>query len=176
MFLSSLPAKNCPPRNWYVLYISARAEKKVYQRLLDQEIETYLPLVKSVNTWKNRQKKTVETPLFTSYIFAKGFEHELSKMARISGVVTYLRNGCKPYVITQHEIDQVKTLVNLQTELSVESELHSGDKVEITSGLLKGYEGVLQSRKGKYFFGIQLKGLNLTIFTQLTTNSLKRIN
>ena len=33
--------------NWYALYTKPRSEKKVLDRLLEQEIEAYLPLQKN---------------------------------------------------------------------------------------------------------------------------------
>lgn len=97
-------------------------------------------------------------------------------MTRVPRVVTFLRSGSKPSTIRQQEIDQIKTLIGLQTELSIEPDVKQGDLVRISQGLLNGYEGVLQSRKGKDFFGIQLKDLNRTIFIQLTTSALEKIN
>ena len=60
--------------NWYALYTKPRSEKKVLDRLLEQEIEAYLPLQKKLRQWKDR-KKWVEVPLINSYIFVK-IEHK----------------------------------------------------------------------------------------------------
>jgi transcription antitermination factor NusG len=161
---------------WYILYTAPRAEKTVRKSLTEQNFETYLPVSTAVNTWKNRQKKIIETPLFPSYIFALGREKDLLQISQLPKVVTYLRNGSRPSTISQKEIDQIKGLISLQTELSVEPDIEPGDRVKITTGPLTGYEGILQKRKGKDFFGIQLKDLNRTIFIQLTTHSLEKIN
>ena len=48
-------------KQWYVIYTKSRAEKQVNQRLLEQGIETYLPLQKIIRQWADR-KKRVEVP------------------------------------------------------------------------------------------------------------------
>ena len=56
-------------KSWYVFYTCPRAEKKVNEYLLSIGYETFLPLRKELKIWKNRQRKFIETPLFSNYIF-----------------------------------------------------------------------------------------------------------
>ena len=53
--------------NWNVVYTASRQEKKVAQRLLENGIENYLPVIKVLNQWSDR-KKLVEKPLFNGYV------------------------------------------------------------------------------------------------------------
>ncbi|MBK6836162.1 MAG: UpxY family transcription antiterminator [Bacteroidetes bacterium] len=55
-------------KNWFALYVSSRAEKKVMESLLTKGIQAYAPLVKTVRNWSDR-KKTVELPLLNGYVF-----------------------------------------------------------------------------------------------------------
>jgi hypothetical protein len=41
---------------WYALYTKPRHEKKVYEQLLEKNIETFLPMVKTLRQWKDRRK------------------------------------------------------------------------------------------------------------------------
>lgn len=54
--------KNNSEEKWYALYTRPRAEKLVYQRLVEASIETFLPLQKTYRMWSDR-KKLVERPL-----------------------------------------------------------------------------------------------------------------
>jgi transcription antitermination factor NusG len=55
---------------WYALYTKPRAEKLVHQRLIEVEIEAFLPLQKTIRIWSDR-KKMIEKPLLSSYVFVK---------------------------------------------------------------------------------------------------------
>src|SRR4029077_11701225 len=56
--------------NWYAVHTRARHERVVAQRLKDQGVTTFLPLVSELHRWSDRQK-TVELPLFGCYVFVK---------------------------------------------------------------------------------------------------------
>ena len=53
--------------NWYAIYTMPRAEKKVYERLVDIGVTSYLPLVTTIRIWSDRKKK-VTSPLISSYV------------------------------------------------------------------------------------------------------------
>ena len=55
---------------WYAVHTRARHEKMVAERLREQGMESFLPLVKQTHRWSDRQK-TVELPLFSCYVFAR---------------------------------------------------------------------------------------------------------
>ena len=138
---------------WNVLYTTPRAEKKVYNRLVEMDIETYLPLYKTIRQWSDRKKK-VEVPLFNSYIFVRSSEKQRFEILSVYGVVRYLYYLGKPAIIRQKEIDGIRRFLN-QTEgykISVEV----GDKVEIASGVFEGVFGeVIRVGKGKLVFQIE---------------------
>jgi len=59
---------NILEEKWYALYTRPRAEKLVFQRLIEEGIETFLPLQKTYRMWSDR-KKLIEKPLLSSYVF-----------------------------------------------------------------------------------------------------------
>ncbi len=58
--------------HWYAVHTRARHEKMVAERLLEQGVSTYLPLMRETHRWSDR-KKVVELPLFSCYVFARLF-------------------------------------------------------------------------------------------------------
>lgn len=160
---------------WFVLYTAPRAEKVVYKYLLERQYKAFLPISRSLSIWKNRQKKIIERPLFSSYVFAKTMEKELYKITHIPKVLTYLRIGSKPSTISEDEIAQIRAITTVGTTLTLEPELIVGEKVRINDGPFSGYVGILHKQNGKFRFGIQLKGLNHTVFVELTTCNLEKI-
>ena len=74
---------------WYALYTRPRAEKLVYQRLVEAGIETFLPLQKTYRMWSDR-KKLVEKPLLSSYVFVKTNKKSFQKVYKTNGVVKFI--------------------------------------------------------------------------------------
>ena len=56
--------------NWFALYTKPRSEKKLSNLFKKFNIEYYLPTISIKKKWSDRFK-TIETPLFTSYIFVR---------------------------------------------------------------------------------------------------------
>ena len=77
------------PQKWYAIYTRPRAEKQVCQRLVEQGIEAYLPIRKTMRQWSDR-KKMVEVPLFTSYVFVHIDRRFYDDVVRTHGVVKYI--------------------------------------------------------------------------------------
>jgi len=73
-------------KNWYAVYTRPRAEKKVADALTKKKIENFSPINKVIRQWSDR-KKIVYEPLFTSYVFVKVSEQELSAIKQTDGVI-----------------------------------------------------------------------------------------
>jgi transcription antitermination factor NusG len=162
--------------NWYVFYTAPRAEKIVQQELYFQGYEVFLPRIKTLRIWKNRQKKMIDQILFPSYIFVNTEECNLFKIRQIKKIVTFINCGGIPSIIDVNCIEGLKRMLNLEQEISVESNFSEGENVRIISGPLIGYEGVLVTQKGKTRFGIQLKEICQTVFIDICVNNLEKFN
>ena len=128
---------------WYAIYTRPRAEKLVYQRLVENSIETFLPLQKTYRTWSDR-KKLVEKPLLPSYIFVKIYNKNFPLVYKTSGVVKFISFEGLPVSIPQNQIDNLRLLINSNAEIEVSSEkFAAGDNVEVISGSLVGLTGEL---------------------------------
>ena len=126
-------------KNWYVLYTSPRAEKKVKERLDAMGVECYLPLHRAPHVWSDRVKM-VDKPLFNSYIFVKCASSEIMSMLKIYGVVRIVYYCGKPAIIRQKEIDAIHDFLNQ----AANHVLTVGEEVEILNGALKSVSGVVQ--------------------------------
>lgn len=126
-------------KNWYAIFTKPRSEKKVYQRMIDNEIDAFLPLVKTVRQWSDR-KKTLEVPLIPSYIFVNLPEKELYKTLPIQGTVSVLKHLGKPAKIREVEIDNLRILSNNSESHNISQgmSVSKGDDVEVTNGPFMG--------------------------------------
>ncbi len=128
---------------WYAIYTRPRAEKLVYQRLIEAGIETFLPLQKIYRVWSDR-KKLVEKPLLSSYLFVKVKSKNFPIVFKTSGVVKFVTFEGIPAFIPQNQIDNLRLIIDSNSEIEVTSEkFDKGDNVEVISGSLIGLTGEL---------------------------------
>ena len=134
---------NSSEEKWYALYTRPRAEKLVFQRLVEEGIETFLPLQKTYRMWSDR-KKLVEKPLLSSYIFVKTKKKNFPKVYKTNGVVKFVSFEGQPVSIPQNQIDNLRLLINSDAVIEVSCEkLATGDNVKVINGSLIGLTGEL---------------------------------
>jgi len=132
---------------WFAVYTIVRHEKLVNNKLRERNVETFLPLKKSINQWKDR-KKTVYTPLFPGYLFVNIREDSMYEVLNTRSVIRLCGNSRGPVCIPHDQIDSVRTLV--QSDLLYEQYpyLEKGREVIIADGPLEGYKGKIIEKKG----------------------------
>lgn len=137
-------------KNWLVIYVRPRWEKKVDRLLQDQGIETFCPLQTTENQWADRKKK-VSVPLFTGYVFVRINDRDLTKVRYTLGVVNYIYFMGKPAIIKDADIEQLREMVNRYNDLEIINlnDLSAGDRVRIRSGLFYNQEGKVIKVEGK---------------------------
>ncbi|TNJ37454.1 UpxY family transcription antiterminator [Prosthecochloris vibrioformis] len=155
-------------RQWYAVYVRSRYEKKVCQSLVEQEVETFLPLIDTWRQWSDRRKK-VRVPLFRGYVFVQiDYRRENLKVYDTDGVVRFIAINGKPSVIRERDIEWIRVLTG---ESELLGEVHSspppGGKVKVIAGPFAGMEGVVQkarhaSRLVVYFDSI-MQGIEVQI-------------
>jgi transcriptional antiterminator RfaH len=160
---------------WYAVYTRPRAEKLVYQRLVEAGIETFLPLQKTLRIWSDR-KKMVEKPLLSSYIFVRTTSHNFPVVYKTDGVVKFVSITGTPSPIPQNQIDNLRLLINSDAEMEVTGEkFEKGDFVEVTSGSLLGLTGELISIKGTKRVVVRIDKLEQNIVLSIPAPFLKKI-
>ena len=80
---------------WFAIYTRPRWEKKVNHLLLQKGIESYCPLNKVRRKWSDRIK-TIEEPLFKSYVFVRIADEERTPVRMTNGVVNFVYWNGKP--------------------------------------------------------------------------------
>ena len=76
-------------KKWYAVYTKPRWEKKVFERLQNEQMEAYCPQNRVRKQWSDRIK-WVEEPLFKSYVFVKVAEEEMTRVRMVNGVVNFV--------------------------------------------------------------------------------------
>lgn len=134
---------------WFAIYTRPRWEKKVNNLLLQKGIESYCPLNKVRRKWSDRIK-TIEEPLFKSYVFVKIAEEERTQVRMTNGVVNFVYWNGKPAIIKDKEIQIIKRFLDEYENVeAVKIELTEGDHVQVVAGPMMDKEGKVLEVKNK---------------------------
>jgi transcription antitermination factor NusG len=123
--------------SWFVLYTSARAEKRVEERLVQMGVECYLPIHKVKRIWSDRVK-VVEVPLFSSYIFVNCTEHKIRELLLVYGVSRIVFYLGRPAVVRDVEIEAIREFLVLAENREI---ITNGDEVDIIAGPFETHSG-----------------------------------
>ncbi len=136
-------------KKWFAVYTRPRWEKKVAEILTRKKIENYCPLNKVTRQWSDR-KKIVHDPLFTSYVFVRAFQSELTSLRDVHGVINLVYWLGKPAVIRDSEIEVIKNFLNDHVNVRLEkTPINVDDRVQVLGGPLTELEGKVIALKSK---------------------------
>lgn len=128
---------------WYAIYTKPRWEKKVHALLKEQGLESYCPINRVRRKWSDRIK-TVEEPLFKSYVFIQIRESDKTIVRMTGGVINFVYWMGKPAIVKDREIEAIKKFLNDHDEIAVEPlGLQPDQKVCILSGPFMDYKAVV---------------------------------
>lgn len=159
--------------NWYVIYVNVRHEKKVVQKLLDQNIHAYSPVVKRLRQWSDR-KKWVEFPMISGYVFVKTDLVDKEKILGNPAVMGFIKFDGREAVIPQKEIDILKSIELTGFDVSDEAGIFNlHDEVEINQGHLKGLVGKVVQIQNEEYLQIELNSIRQSIKVKVPKQILK---
>jgi transcription antitermination factor NusG len=162
-------------KHWFAIYTKSRNEKRVAELLTQQGIENYLPLMKKIRIWSDR-KKTVEMPLFSSYIFVNIDEKEYYDCLKIPGVVKFVSFERKRVSVPAFQIEAIRKYIETGEELIPnEGDFTIGKKVKVIRGEMKGLEGRLTEILGKQRVKVEIESIQQSLFLQIPLGSLEII-
>lgn len=126
---------------WYAIYTKPRWEKKVNYLLTEKGIESYCPINKVKRKWSDRMK-TVEEPLFKSYVFVKIKDDERTAVRMTAGVINFVYWNKKPAMIKEKEINTIRRFLNEYENVEVhQAEIKLNQRVRVLTGSLMDQEG-----------------------------------
>lgn len=137
------------PFKWYAIYTRPRWEKKVNRLLVDKGIESYCPLNKVRRKWSDRMK-TIEEPLFKSYVFVKIRDDDRTSVRMTDGVVNFVYWNGKPAIIKEKEIQVIKRFLDEYENVeAVRMDLEPNERVRVAAGPMMDMEGKVLEVKNK---------------------------
>ena len=160
---------------WYAVYVRSHHEKKVHQLLLEEGVESSLPLIKTTRKWSDRKKK-VEIPLFRGYVFVKiDIDRDKLNILQTDGVVKFIGIWNKPSRIPDEEIHWIHMMVEKDPEVQIEKEIPVGQKVRIMTGPFKGIEGVVLRSGNQSRLVVVIESIMHAVSVEISPNYLQKI-
>ena len=160
---------------WYAVVTAPRHEKKVASLLKRREVESFLPLYRTVHRWKNGCKAQLELPLFPGYLFVRLNWKNRVTVLDIPGVHTFVGTRSGPAELADKEIDSIRTGLHLQ-KAEPFSELAIGQPVRIKAGPLAGFSGILIRTANQVRVVIRVEMINKSVAVELDAQDLEVIH
>jgi transcription antitermination factor NusG len=141
--LQSVPSLR---QRWFAAYTAPRHEKRVSKRLEDRNVESFLPLFRSIRQWNNRTRVSLELPLFPCYVFVRIMPQDHGQVVSIPGIVSLVGSKQEPWPLSDSEVEALRSGLS-QSNPEPHEYLVVGERLRIRSGPLANMEGVLLRRK-----------------------------
>ncbi|WP_299685171.1 UpxY family transcription antiterminator [uncultured Dokdonia sp.] len=164
---------------WHVLYVKSRHEQKVDNLLKEIGLESFLPLVKTIRIWSDR-KKTIEVPLFPSYVFVKvESATDFYKAQSINGACTFVKCGNSYSTIRDTEIQKIKFLLTTEDIVDVArtpDRLEKGEIALIQYGAFTGLECEILNVNNNNKVVVRMDSINQNITATLPNHYLSKLS
>lgn len=162
-------------KNWYVLYTKPRWEKKVFKSLVQKGVEAYCPLNKVRRKWTDRIK-TIEEPLFKSYVFVHVVATEMTEVRYVDGVLNYVYWNGKPAIVKDEEIIEIRKFLSEYDEVSVSSiDIKPTDQVMLNAGVIMGATGRVLRVLGNNTVEVRIDSLGFMLTAKFEKKSVVKI-
>ncbi len=136
---------------WYAVYTNANHEKRVAQQLGQRSIEHLLPLYDSVRSWKDRRVR-LQMPLFPGYVFVHFSLRDRLRVLQIPSVAHLVSFGGHPAPVPESDIQSIQNCLNRGHHVEPYPYLQAGRRARVSSGPLRGLEGIIVRRKNRTRF------------------------
>ena len=165
---------------WYAVHTRSRFEDKVYTRLVQKDIKTFLPKIEVWSKRKDRRKK-IRVPMFSGYLFVELFDLTNEKrldVLKTHGVVRMLGkpNSYEPIPVPDAQIEAIQRLVNSEVEIQTCLYPKVGERARIVDGAFKEIEGiVLKTDLKKNLFVVSIDLLQRSVAIKLEGFKIEKI-
>jgi transcription antitermination factor NusG len=166
-------AVDSPPQ-WFAAYTTPRHEKHVAEMLAERNIESFLPLYRTVRQWKKSSPITLEMPLFPCYLFVHIRRAARGAVLGLPGVVSIVGSPKEPWPLPQLEIEALR--LGVQTgKVGPHPYLNVGDRVRIKAGSMAGVEGILVRRRNQMRFVLTLEAIMRSVSIEVDADDLEAV-
>ena len=155
---------------WFALYTKPRCEFKAAKQLEEASVEYYLPSITRLKQWSDRKKKVTE-PLIRGYIFILADEKERILSLTQPSIVRCVSEKGNPAKIPAWQIDNLRTMLQTETEYIIKEGLMPGVKIRILDGPFKDVIAVYREDANEKTIAVSIELLNRSVLAHLPKES-----
>jgi len=173
----SVPAvSRAPSPAWYAVYTRSRFEKKMLSELTDRSIDVFLPMREVLSRWKDR-KKRIWVPLFPGYIFINQIDTPTNRyrILNVPGAVRFVGQSGHADPIPEQQIEAVRRFLEASISVDPYPYMHIGRRVEIVAGPLKGIQGILVQKKGRFRFVLKVDLIRQAVSIEIDASDVRPV-
>jgi transcriptional antiterminator RfaH len=131
---------------WWVAHTKSRCEKRLAWDLMQRGVNYFLPLAERVRITRGRKHKVL-MPLFTSYVFICGDDHDRAEALATNRVCQTLE--VPDQALMARELAAIDRALQTGADLEPYPFAAVGEMCRVTAGPFCGFEGtVIQVRDG----------------------------
>lgn len=162
-------------KQWFALYTKPRWEKKVHKALTQKGFESYCPLNKVRRKWSDRIK-TIEEPLFKSYVFVNVEEVQRSEVRYIDGILNFVYWNGKPAVVREEEIIEIKKFMSEYEDVQVTAvDVKPADEIMINTGVMMGATGRVLRVLSNNTVEVRIDSLGFVLTAKLEKKNIAKV-
>jgi len=135
--------------HWYAAYVCSRHEKQVLLQLQERDVQSFLPVYRSVRRWKDRRKE-LDLVLFPGYVFVHIDPKNRLRVLQLPSVVRLVSFNGQPAPLPDAEMETLRRGLASGIRAEPHPYLKIGQRVRIRYGPLSGAHGILVRRKDKF--------------------------
>ncbi len=169
-------AKASDSPEWYAVYTRSRFEKKMLTDLTDRSIEVFLPMREVLSRWKDR-KKRIWMPLFPGYIFVNQVNtpENRYRILNLPGAVRFVGHEGHADPIPENQIEAVRRFLEVSISVDPYPYMQIGRRVEIVAGPLKGIQGILVQKKGRFRFVLKVDLIRQAVSIEIDASDVRAL-
>ena len=164
-----------PSLQWFAAYTTPRHEKHVSEALAERDIETFLPLYKTVRQWKKSSPITLELPLFPCYVFVRISRQARGTVLGSPGVLSIVGSPKEPWPLPPSEIEALRLGAQM-AKTEPHPYLKVGERVRVKTGSMAGVEGILLRKKNELRFVLTLEAIMRSVAIEVDANNLELVD
>lgn len=162
-------------KQWHVVYTRPRWEKKVAETLTRRKIENYCPIHQPVKQWSDR-RKSVQKPLFTSFVFVRVSNSQVSSLSKINGVINLVYWLGEPAVIRPSEVEAIRKFVDHHRNIRLEkTPMTMESSIRIADALVMETDAQIVSIKNKTV-KVGLPSLGYMMYAEVETANVEIVS
>jgi len=160
------PTKAQPGLPWYGLRVRSRCEAVVTASLQGKGYEPFFASY-PVRRRRSDRIKQIDVPLFPGYVFCRiDITHRLPVLTT-PGIVEIVGIGKVPAPIDDSEIEAVQKVLAVGLPPQAWPFVHTGDRVQVVHGPLRGVEGVVVSVQNRQHLVVSITLLQRSVSVAL---------